>query len=546
MSMKLSNTLLRTWLPKPFIMPSTGTVICSTAPVAVRFFGTVARYVGFNVQICDGVNDHVEIQAAIDALPAAGGEVKLSEGTFNCEVSINLDSNQTLWGCGRNTILTTSTNGLLFITAVGGAGTELTGIVVKDFQIDGGAGAVSDCGVYFEYVDDSLIQNVYSRRHQYGMWTYGSGIYLVNSDNNVLANNLCPDNTEHAGICISGSTGNILSANTCTGNGVGIEISGTSPSNILAANICMANTTGLLVFFADNNTIHGNVCQGNTNNGLAVSFAEYNTVSGNTCTDNGRSGIMLDNALSGNCVIGNTCRGNGWHGIILDDFSDNSIIEGNTCTENSQTANNTYDDIYVINSNYNTFRGNICRAGALANKPQYGINISDVDSNKNVVAGNDIMDDSFATATLNDVGTLTEVKDDNRGITIDQIKMYRLMKNTSGAQRVAGDVVSIKAVAAGNEIDVPSANSCPRTYGMVVETIAVNNWGLVQYKGKTTVLKSTNVGGGNIVIGDILCTEAAGVRARALAGLALGFAIALEACAAANCTIDAYIKGPWE
>jgi len=44
--------------------------------------------------VCDGVNDEVQIQAAIDALPAAGGRVLLSEGTFlvNTAGNINTDS----------------------------------------------------------------------------------------------------------------------------------------------------------------------------------------------------------------------------------------------------------------------------------------------------------------------------------------------------------------------------------------------------------------------------------------------------------------------
>lgn len=39
--------------------------------------------------VCDGVADNVEIQAAIDALPAGGGEVVLLEGTYNCISTID-------------------------------------------------------------------------------------------------------------------------------------------------------------------------------------------------------------------------------------------------------------------------------------------------------------------------------------------------------------------------------------------------------------------------------------------------------------------------
>ena len=38
--------------------------------------------------ICDGTNDEVQIQAAIDAVTATGGTVKLMEGTFNISASI--------------------------------------------------------------------------------------------------------------------------------------------------------------------------------------------------------------------------------------------------------------------------------------------------------------------------------------------------------------------------------------------------------------------------------------------------------------------------
>lgn len=38
--------------------------------------------------VCDGVDDQVEIQAALDALPDTGGEVALTEGTFNISAPI--------------------------------------------------------------------------------------------------------------------------------------------------------------------------------------------------------------------------------------------------------------------------------------------------------------------------------------------------------------------------------------------------------------------------------------------------------------------------
>lgn len=43
--------------------------------------------------VCDGVDDEVEIQAAIDTLPASGGKVVLLEGIFHVSSSVNLRDN---------------------------------------------------------------------------------------------------------------------------------------------------------------------------------------------------------------------------------------------------------------------------------------------------------------------------------------------------------------------------------------------------------------------------------------------------------------------
>ena len=51
--------------------------------------------------ICDGVNDHVEIQAALNALPS-GGVVLLSSGTYNCAGIIAPKAGSTLMGEGES------------------------------------------------------------------------------------------------------------------------------------------------------------------------------------------------------------------------------------------------------------------------------------------------------------------------------------------------------------------------------------------------------------------------------------------------------------
>ncbi len=52
--------------------------------------------------VCDGVNDHVEIQAALNALPSSGGVVLLTSGTYNCAGIIAPKASSTLMGEGES------------------------------------------------------------------------------------------------------------------------------------------------------------------------------------------------------------------------------------------------------------------------------------------------------------------------------------------------------------------------------------------------------------------------------------------------------------
>lgn len=366
---------------------------------------------------CDGINDHMEIQAALDALPATGGEVKLLDGTYNCEVAAGRNiSNVTVKGNGKNTILTTSTPNLAFLSFVGASGAELTGIIIADLQIDGGASLISDCGIYFEYVDYSFIQNVYSRRHASGSGSYQAGIYLLNSDFNSIIGNICQGNG-YEGIWLYASSNNTIIGNICQGNSYdGICFTNSSSNNIISGNICQGNTgEGIFLSSSSNNTISGNTCQGNEDGIDLNASSNNNAISGNTCQGNAFDGIDL-NASSNNTVSGNTCQGNGYEGISLSALSNSNTIVGNTCIANSQSTNNTLDNIRLVSSDYNLIVGNVCRQGALTNKPKYGINIANDACDRSCLVGNDLYD-SGATGDLNDVPTTNPtLKHDNRNL----------------------------------------------------------------------------------------------------------------------------------
>jgi len=352
-----------------------GTVLVRPANYVVAANGAPTHVKAQADYVCDATDDHVQIQAAIDALPATGGKVLLTEGTFNVESAITLDSYQTLQGMGRNTILTTTTADVDIIRATGGSGTEKAGILLADFCVDGNAGeATNDCGIEWEYVDHSKIMNV---------WAI--------------------DNGEH-GIVLYECSDDIVIANDCNSNSdSGLYIYGSRLTVI--GNTCNSNTErGIYVTDTYDSTVSGNTCVGNTLEGIYSGCLYNSVVTQNTCNKNGTSGML---GSFEECNLGfNSCSYNEQHGLNLTGVADSGIV-GNTCVGNSQGTTNTYDDIFAYGVDYCIISNNVCRAGDETNKPRCGINISDATSNNNKVINNDLYDDGFVTGAYNNDGTDT-------------------------------------------------------------------------------------------------------------------------------------------
>jgi len=408
--------------------------------------------------VCDGTNDHVEIQAALDALPATGGEVRLLDGTYNCQVAITLDSNQTLRGCGINTILTTATASLVFLSAVGGSGTEKTGITISDLQIDGAT--VSSVGISFSYVDYSVVYNTYIRRNNAG---YHDGIRMVNSDFNRIVNNTLQDN-DYEGLDVNTSNNNTLSQNIIQNCFKGIYLDG--GNNTISLNVIEgSDDTGIDIRGNDenpaNNTISGNVLQNNYY-GIYVD-ADNNNVSNNTVQSSTDIGIEIDGKH--NNVSNNVVRTSGGEGIYINGGNNNNVV-GNICTANSQDTTNTDDDICLNNdANYNNVQGNTCRAGTLTKKPRYGINIANANCDGNLVINNDLYDDGFGTGAFNDGGTATRYNlDDTAGGTNAEVKLAptsnafydHCVKDATAAQQghaTAAQITKLDGIEAGAQVN---------------------------------------------------------------------------------------------
>ena len=445
--------------------------------------------------VCSGTaaagGDEITIQAALDACL----HVILMPGTFWMKnkaaqtYSINLDSYQTLSGAGASSILKIRDNhnanlDVIVNTDQVAGNVEIT---VADLKIDGNR-TNNAAGT------QNLIQFTKVAPDITGRGCTISKVLAVES--------------RIEGIDLDDCYNYLIEGCTCIDNEDGIWVRAGSYFGTIKGNHCFDTRGYGIINEGDNAIISSNICNTSLFDGINVT-GNNNLIKANQCCQNGRYGIYASG-------------------------SEKSII-GNYCEENSQTTDNAADNIYC-NASYSVIQGNVCRQGALANQPRYGINIpSGTDI---LVIGNDLHD-AGKTANLNDAGTCTTVRD-NRETEITQVRDLVWVKNTSGGALAAGDVVILKSVAAGNEITTTAVRGSDKVFGMVAEAIADTAYGYVLVRGKATTLQASN-DHGNIAIGDFLCCNDT-VKECCLATAGdMAFAIALEACAVANLQIDALI-----
>jgi len=291
--------------------------------------------------LCDGKDDQEEINNAITALPASGGEIVILDGTYYITASINIPKdNVSIRGNGNATILKrmyNSTNAEGLITLNGKSGCKIQGL-----QIDG-----------------NKAKYTASSNH---------GIYLYSSSNNTIT-----------GI-------------TCNNNSSGIRLSSSS-DNTVTGNACKNNSYGIFLDSSNNNTVTGNTCNNNSSYGIFLEeFSANNTVTGNTC-NNSYIGIHLYSSSNNNTVTGNTCNNNSSYGIYLSSSSINTVT-GNTCNNNSS-------GIQLRWSNNNTVTGNTCIRGTGQtsdyDSDQYTILLSGTGNNYNLISSNNCMGKAVAT-----------------------------------------------------------------------------------------------------------------------------------------------------
>lgn len=251
--------------------------------------------------LCDGADDQVEINAAIQALPSTGGEVVILDGTYNLTGSILVNKAKvTLSGNGQSTVLK---------RAFEGSGTQPGLIYVTS----------SYNTIRFLHIDGN--KKSYNGVNNSGI-SMRSCVYIIISESIFL-------NNSSYGICDTFGENITIIGNIFRSNGYGICAS--MKSGTITGNICRYNSNSGIYVSSYAATITGNTCNDNTYGIIlekTATSANKCTVTGNTCNTN-TYGIKL--SISSSTVAGNTCTGNNY-GIILDGSAKNNTVTGNTIT----------------------------------------------------------------------------------------------------------------------------------------------------------------------------------------------------------------------
>jgi hypothetical protein len=396
--------------------------------------------------VCDGTNDEVQIQAAIDALPSMGGRVILTEGNFSIGASVTIDKNDVvLEGQGKGTKIKLADSTDQSIIVMGGS-TQHYRTVIKGIYFDGNHANQSGA------MASGDIDN-YNASHPV------SGVlitecYFVNSYQNAVASQVFASAPGIAGTTINNCIFQNWKGQTGTSNSVidfeDYPLGGTISNCIFMGNVTTGSVIydGNLVTAAQNNIIRLpsgyndyaiaaiNIAIGNQifasnvgasfvgiripfiTQGNYISLSGAGNVASVGIAMGGNNAICEDNVISGSLGIGiqvaadgQTISGNLLQSCLINgiDSSANAYgkvnITNNTFQNCAKNADNTTDVIYIHGNNQNCIiSGNIIYTTA-GNNPRYGINESS--GNKNIITNNQAL--NCDTGGINTTGGSTVV-----------------------------------------------------------------------------------------------------------------------------------------
>lgn len=355
--------------------------------------------------VATGVSDQNTINNAINQLPIIGGKIKLLEGTFNVDDSINLVSNCNLQGQGPGTIIKIPSGSVGTIYPINVSSKE--NIFIENLLVDCNNIANSRC---INIISSSNILITRCILKNAPVAAVRSGL----SDPIEIANNRIINS--YVGCEIREQNNTNIIANVISSCGWGTYIYNSNYA-VISGNIIIDSPQqdGVLLTGSSYCVVVNNVIHDSTDKGIEIAnSSSYNIISANSVRKSSVRGINLVTGCTRNIISNNTINESNGHGLVVSDSCTNNDILNNYIESASQTTTNTYSSIYIeTNSSYNNVQNNTCRVGGLTNKPKYGIAIADAGCTGNLVTNNDLYN-SGVTASLLNSGTGTVTTAGNR------------------------------------------------------------------------------------------------------------------------------------
>jgi len=433
--------------------------------------------------VATGTGDQTTINSALTALPAAGGTVYLTEGTYTLGAAISVPNNTILAGAGAATILTVpnAQNGT-YAMITNTDTTTGTHVVIRDLLIDGNkanqtAGVME--AVYFNGIGSGSGATARDGGRVAGVTVrnmLGYGVYLFSALNGTITNNTV--------------------LGTVSG---GIVLDGASTNNLLTDNVVQGNSSyGILIWASSNgNTLTGNTVQGNPSYGIYINASTGNTITGNEVQGNGTAGVVLNASANGNAVTGNTINSD-TIGVLVSGSNYNTIA-------NNMVQGNVTAGVYIFStSNNNNVTGNKIHdsGGATTNG---GVYLSG--ANSNMIVGNDITDTSCTTTcsaiTVNGGTTVnTYIANNNfSGTAANPANIFNTGTGTIFANQAdgSGNLVNISqgggftvgAASASSTLTIQGGTASIQLSTPGAPTVTPNVTGAVSYTYKVSALDGT-------------------------------------------------------
>lgn len=326
--------------------------------------------------VCDGTDDHTDINTAITSVSSTGGKVLLSEGTFTIAGEISMASNVHLQGMGPGATIVKvkdSDTGVYTILDIDTLGS----VTVSDLTIDGNSASASsnNTGVVITSSTDVALLNLAIKNISRNT-AAGDGISTTGSQRVRILNCTVRD-CQYRGIVATSGTIHVADC----------LITGTADTGILFDSS------------STNCSVVGTSVWTTSNNGISAAGSDQRII-GCEVLSCDQYGIALDGqAIVKGCIVKN----NDQHGFYLAGGADECIIEACIVDTNGQGTHDTYSGFYFASgASNNTITNCRVRKGASSPQQKYGMDLSALTAGteSNYIYGNDMLN-SGASAIWN-------------------------------------------------------------------------------------------------------------------------------------------------